>query len=75
MRGLIVVVMSHKERYLTAVNHEEPDMVPVDVCLIDMIHVEAITGKKAFATGGGGGGGGIALTGEEMKEGKYLDIY
>jgi len=21
--------MTHKERYLTAINHEEPDMVPV----------------------------------------------
>ena len=61
------MVMTHKERYLTAINHEEPDMVPVDVSFLDMIHVERITGKKAFATGGGGGGGGIALTGEEME--------
>jgi len=59
--------ITHKERYLTAVNHEEPDVVPVDVSFMDMIHVERITGKKAFATGGGGGGGGIALTGEELK--------
>ena len=61
------MVMTHKERYLTAINHEEPDMVPVDVSFLDMIHVEKITGKKAFATGGGGGGGGIALTEEEME--------
>lgn len=60
------MVMTHKERYLTAISHEEPDMVPVDFTFIDMVHVERITGKKAFATGGGGGGGGIALTEEEL---------
>lgn len=37
--------MSHKERYLTAIEHREPDMVPVD-CWLDLIHVERITNQK-----------------------------
>jgi len=57
--------MSHKERYLTAVRRQVPDLVPVDASFMDMIHVERITGKKTYATGGGGGGGGIALRPEE----------
>ena len=39
-------MMTHKERYLTAIQHKEPDMVPVD-CYLDPIHVERIVGKKA----------------------------
>jgi uroporphyrinogen decarboxylase len=30
MRGR-VKTMTHKERFLTAINHEEPDRVPIDV--------------------------------------------
>lgn len=37
--------MSHRERYLTAINHKEPDMIPVD-CSLDLIHVERIVKKQ-----------------------------
>lgn len=39
------LAMSHRERYLTALGHEEPDMVPVD-CSLDLIHVERIVNKQ-----------------------------
>ena len=39
--------MTHKERFLKAINHEEPDMVPVSASL-DMKFVELLTGKKAL---------------------------
>jgi uroporphyrinogen decarboxylase len=38
--------MTHKERFLKAINHEEPDMVPISADL-DMKFVELLTGKKA----------------------------
>ncbi|MFQ5710278.1 MAG: uroporphyrinogen decarboxylase family protein [Candidatus Geothermarchaeales archaeon] len=39
--------MSHRERYMTAVRLEEPDVVPVDLSL-DLVHVERITGRKTL---------------------------
>ena len=53
------MVMTHKERFMTAVHLEEPDMVPIDASFMDPIHVEAITGKQTYGAGSGGGGGGI----------------
>lgn len=39
------MVMTHKERYLAAIGHKEPDTVPVD-CLLDLKHVERIVNKR-----------------------------
>jgi uroporphyrinogen decarboxylase len=55
-------MMTSKERYLTAVNHREPDMVPIDVSFLDPIHVERILGKTTYGAGAGGGGGGVVAT-------------
>ncbi len=52
-------MMTHKERFMTAVHLEEPDIVPIDASFIDPIHVEAITGKQTYGAGSGGGGGGV----------------
>lgn len=38
-------MMTHKERYLAAINHEEPDMVPV-VANLDAKFKELLTGRK-----------------------------
>lgn len=59
--------MSHKERYLTAVNLEQPDIVPIDASFMDLVHMEKITGKKAIGSGGGGGGGAWALRPEDLE--------
>ena len=56
------MVMTHKERFMTAVGLEEPDCVPIDASFIDPVHVEAITGKQVFGAGSGGGGGGVIST-------------
>jgi uroporphyrinogen decarboxylase len=48
--------MTHKERFLTAISHEEPDMVPVSASL-DMKFVELLTGKKAAKVVGAHHGG------------------
>ncbi len=58
--------MTHKERFLTAIRHEEPDCVPIDGTFIDLIHTERITGKRAYGAGSGGGGGGVSTQQEEM---------
>ena len=42
--------MTHKERYLTAIEHKEPDVVPVD-CWLDLVHVERIVKKKTRDAG------------------------
>jgi hypothetical protein len=55
---------THKQRFLAAVNLEQPDRVPIDTSFMDLIHVERITGKKAFGAGGGGGGGAWAISPE-----------
>jgi len=55
-------MMTPKERYLTAIHHREPDMVPIDASFLDPIHVERILGATAFGAGAGGGGGGVVAT-------------
>jgi hypothetical protein len=37
--------MTHKERYLTAIQHKQPDTVPID-CWLDLVHVERILNKR-----------------------------
>jgi uroporphyrinogen-III decarboxylase len=37
--------MTHKERYLTAIQHKQPDTVPVD-CWLDLVHVERILNRR-----------------------------
>ncbi len=39
-------MMTHRERFLTAINHQEADMVPVSAVL-DTKFVELLTGQKA----------------------------
>jgi uroporphyrinogen decarboxylase len=39
------LVMTHRERYLTAIEHKEPDIVPVD-CWLDLVHVQRIVNKQ-----------------------------
>jgi uroporphyrinogen decarboxylase len=50
--------MTHKERFFTAIHHEEPDLVPVSAGL-DMKFVELLTGKKAAKEMGAHHGGGL----------------
>lgn len=56
--------MTHKERFFTAIHHEEPDMVPISAGL-DMKFVEMLSGKKAAKVEGAHYGGG--LEGERTK--------
>jgi uroporphyrinogen decarboxylase len=60
-------LMTHKERYLTAINHEEPDRVPIYAGL-DAKFVEKITEKK-FASAKSYIGGGVPVS----KEGSMSD--
>jgi hypothetical protein len=48
------MVMTHKERYMTAIDLGELDAVPVDATHVDPIHIERITVKKVLAARGGG---------------------
>ena len=50
--------MTHKERFHTAIHHEEPDTVPVSAGL-DMKFVEMLTGKKAASVTGAHHAGGL----------------
>jgi hypothetical protein len=49
--------MTHKERFFTAIHHEEADMVPVSASL-DTKFVEMLTGRKAADVMGAHHGGG-----------------
>jgi hypothetical protein len=55
-------MLTSKERYLTAINHEEPDLVPIDISFLDPIHVERVLGRLTFGAGAGGGGGGVVAS-------------
>lgn len=39
------MVMTHRERYLSTIEHKQPDMVLVD-CWLDLVHVERIVSKQ-----------------------------
>ena len=41
----VLLLLTHKERYLKAVNLEIPDIVPVDGTNLDLIHAQKILGK------------------------------
>lgn len=55
-------VMTPKDRYLTAIGHEEPDRVPIDISFLDPIHIERVLGRPLYGAGAGGGGGGVVAT-------------
>ena len=57
--------MTHKERYLTAIRHEEPDMVPVTANL-DAKFKELVTGKK-HASAKSYIGGGVPVSKSSVK--------
>ncbi len=62
------MVMTHKERYLTAIRHEEPDLVPVTAGL-DAKFKELLTGRRhAAAKSYIGGGVPIAASGLRTDE-------
>ncbi|MDQ1280542.1 MAG: hypothetical protein QG670_1805 [Thermoproteota archaeon] len=50
-------LITHKERFFTAIRHEEPDMVPVSAGL-DTKFLEILTGRKAASVVGVHHGGG-----------------
>ena len=59
-----MVTMTHIERVIAAMNFEEPDMVPMDVSFMDVIHMERVTGKKAYGAKSGAVIGATGETGE-----------
>jgi uroporphyrinogen decarboxylase len=59
-----MVTMTHIERVIAAMNFEEPDMVPIDVSFMDVIHMERVTGKKAYGAKSGAVIGATGETGE-----------
>jgi len=61
--------MSHRERFFTALEVKEPDMVPVTDLGLDPPIVEAITGKKI------GGSSFIAISGRAMNGLLSLEEY
>jgi len=69
------MVMTHKERFLTAAHLEEPDMVPIDASFIDPIHVEVITGRWTYGAGSGGGGGGVLSERKGKKDLNEMMMY
>jgi len=55
-------VLTPKDRYITAIEHREPDLVPIDISFLDPIHVERILDRPTFGAGAGGGGGGVVAS-------------
>ena len=60
-------MMTHRERFLKAISHEEPDMVPVAAGL-DMKFVELLTCKKAIREMGAHHGGGSGVEGASSSQ-------